>query len=115
MSWTLCTSGAAIYKAGVGVNLDIRLSGAILALWSDEVEGTINAITRKDWITTPASTNTAGIIKELASDMIASKMIVYDMRGYTSRTEAQTMLDFLNNNITRNLKELQDEKNKEKM
>lgn len=115
MSWSLCTSGAAIYKAGANANSDIRISGAILANWSDESEGQINTITRKDWITNTPNVNFTGILSDLVSDMIATKIISYDMSGYTSRLEAQTMLDVLNNNINRNLKALTDEKNKEVM
>ena len=115
MSWTLCTSGAAISKAGTNANSDIKISGAILAEWSNEVEGTINTITRKDWITNKASANFSGALADLASDLIATKIINYDMSGYTSRLEAQTMLDILNNNINKNFKALEDERNKEKM
>jgi len=117
MSWTLCTSGAAISKAGTGVNSDIRISGAILAAWSDQAEGVANAITRKDWIADYAGVkaNFKGILSDLSSDLIATRIVNYDMSGYTSRSEAQTILDVLRDNIIRNIETLKDDKNKEVM
>lgn len=107
MSWTLCTSGAAVAKAGTNANSDIVVSGAILTGWSDEVEGTICMKTRKDWITSYASESTPiqGTISDLASDLIGIKIINYDMAGYL-KGEAQTMLDVLTTNSDTIIKDL---------
>jgi len=117
MSWTLCTSGAAIYKAGTNANSTVVASGSILQEWSDEVEGSIDTLTRKDWVASFASVaaNFKPILTDLASDMIATKIINYDMSGYTSRTEVQTMLDVLHDNIIRNLNELKKQEIQENM
>ncbi len=93
MSWGLCISGQAIRKAGLNANSAITLSGAAMDKWSDESEGFINSETRRDWITNPASANFSGALADIASSHIANKIINYDMSGYTSRIEAQTMLD----------------------
>lgn len=116
MSWTLTTSGAAISKAGANAS-SITSSGAVIAAWSDQAEGSLNSITRKDWIADYAAvgTNFKPILSDIVSDMVAMRIINYDMSGYTSRTEAQTMLDVIRDNINRNLETLKDEKNKEKM
>ena len=114
MAWTLCTSGAAIYKAGLNANSTVVLSGAILAEWSDEVEGTINAITRKDWTSafSGLGANYRAILSDTASDMIATKIINYSIADYTSKAEAQTMLNVLDRNTTRNLEVIKDHNNK---
>jgi hypothetical protein len=110
MSWTLTTSGAAILKAGLNANSSIITSGASLAIWSDEVESTIAGLTKYDWVFNYSNikTNFKFILDDTASGMIAKKIINYDMSGYTSRTEAQTMLDVLTDDINKNITELKD-------
>lgn len=95
MAWTFCTSGAAIAKAGNSVSSTIKASGATLAAWSDEVEATINQDTQYDWIANYATVgaNFVNGLAEVASSLIAIKMIQWDMSGYTSRFEAITMIN----------------------
>ncbi len=115
MAWNMCSSGAAIAKAGANADSTIVASAAILALWSDETEGNINAETRKDWIAIPATTNFAGMLEDISSSLIANKIINYNMSGYTSRAEALTMLN-VNRDIARlGIGIIKDEENKEKM
>ena len=109
MTWVLCTSGAATAKAGANANI----SGALIAEWSNEVEGTINTLTRRDWITNPPTAKFSGALADLASDMIAMKIINFDMGGFTSRLEASTMLDVLRDNSSRILDALKEDKIKE--
>lgn len=117
MSWTLSVSGAAIYKAGKGCDANLRISGAILDKWSDEAEGQICTTTRKDWVSAYGSLNTTlrYILSDAVSDLVAMRMICYSMSGYTSRYEAQTMLDVLRDNYTRCIEQLKLEEVKEKM
>ena len=117
MSWTLSVSGHAIMKAGNGANENLTLSGSVLDTWSDQAEGKLNAMTRKDWVADYAdvSTNFQGILDDTISDMVAMKIINYDMSGYTSRLEAQTMLDVLRDNIAKNIEILKEQKHKEEM
>jgi hypothetical protein len=100
MSWTITTSAACIAKAGLNANSTIIASGATLAKWSDDVEGALNMLTRYDWVANYASvtTNFKPVLSDYVSDKVAMKIIHYDMSGYTSRTEAQTMLDILKDN-----------------
>jgi len=114
MAWTFCLSGSAIVKAGANANSDIVLAGAILDEWSDEVEGAICTITRKDWVADYASitANFKPILADLASDLIAMKMVNYDPGGYT---KPQLILDVLKDNVERNLKSLKDKSDQEVM
>lgn len=117
MAWTLCTSAAAISKAGAGANTTIIASGATLALWSDMAENFLNSISRYDWVTNIASVGAkfSGALAEVSSDMIAKKIINYDMSGYTSRMEATTMIDVLSDNIKQAIEIIRDQKYQEKM
>ena len=117
MSWTLTSSHAAIVKAGKNANTTLIADGASMAILSDQAEGLINTATRKDWVTDYAAvtTNFKPILDDVASDLIAMKIINYDMSGYSSRLEAGTMLDFLSDNSGRSLKILGETENKEVM
>jgi len=120
MSFLYCTSGAAIAKAGAGSNEDFQTSSAFLVklnTFSEQSEGAINTLTRKDWSGAYASLdgNFKQILSDLSSDMIATKIVAYDMGGYTSRLEAQTILDVLDSGIRRNIEILKEEKGREKL
>jgi hypothetical protein len=117
MSWTLSSSGAAIAKAGANANAAIIASTATLALWSDEAEGKLCTLTRKDWIKDYVAITSSfkPILDDTISDMIAQKIIVYDASGYTSRYEAELMLDAIENNVSKNISILNDMSYQEKM
>lgn len=117
MSWTLTTSGACITKAGLNANSAIIISGSALSRWSDEAEGAICSETRRDWVTDYASVkaNFKPILSLACASYVANEIIKYDMSGYTSRQESQTMLDVNIDNYKRAIETLKDDKNKEKM
>lgn len=117
MAWTFCTSGAAISKAGANADSTITASGATLAIWSDEVEDSINGETRYDWTTNYASvgTNYQQALGSVASSMIATNIINYDMANYTSRQEALTMLNVLDRQARLGMAWLKKKENQEKM
>jgi len=98
MSWTLCTSGAAVAKAGTHVNSTIILyagdNKTIMDAWSDEAEGSICAECHSDFITGIATTFLAisGSIADVCSSKIAKKLIAYDTTGYLSR-EADMLMN----------------------
>lgn len=120
MSWTLCTSGAAYGKAGANASSTITTWSTgedYMNEWSDEVEALINSETRYDWVANYASvgTNFQHALSAASSAMIANFIINYDMSGFTSRTEAQTMLDVNSDIYTRALGYLKDKENQEVM
>ncbi len=111
MSWLFCTSGSAIAKAGLNANTNVILSGSIMNAWSDQAEGTICAMTRRDWITgysTTLSVPVAYALNNIASSMIAKQIITYDMSGYTNTQEAFTMLNVHDDIIKAGIKVLED-------
>lgn len=109
MSWTLTTSGAAIAKAGTDANTTVIASNALLASWSDQVEGRIVASTRKNWVGDYASVNTyvKQVLDETASLLIGMEIVGYDTSGYAPN-HAQLMLDRMRDVAFKNLKVLED-------
>ena len=92
MAPTLCTSGQVVLKAGANAPI---LNEAQYDSLIENAESFVNVSTKFDWIASyPSLTSGA---KLLLSDTVASyaaiDLINYDMSGYTSRTEAQVMLD----------------------
>lgn len=110
MSWTFCSSGAAIIKAGVNVNSDIRISGSHLANWSNQAEGDICMRTRRDWLTnySDLSTLIKYALESISSSMIAKQMVSYDLSTYDSLNEALTIINVQDDIIVTNLKVLED-------
>jgi hypothetical protein len=105
---------AIVYKAGDNV---ASSEAIMLAEFCNEAESQVCAITRKDWITDYASVkaNFKPILADATSDLAAMKLISRDMSGYTSRAEAQTMLDVMRDNFVRCIENLKEEAIKEKM
>ena len=77
-----------------------------------EAESLINIATRYNWSDVYATLNddTRGLLKQIAGDLAAIYVINFDMSGFTSRAEAQTMMDILLNNAQRGMSLLRDKK-----
>lgn len=115
MSWTFCTSGAAVAKAGTHANTTATTSGAILSKWSDETEGRIEAECHSDF-TTNYSTLSTGIknaLSDVASSLIANNIVMYDSTGYLAR-EADILLNVNDERASKGIATLKD-KNKQKL
>lgn len=115
MSWNLTTSGAA--KAKAGENYDTSIGAEDLDKFCDDAEGTLNMRTKFDWVTNIASVGAqySGALSDVVSSMVAMDMINYNMSGFTSRAEAQTMLDVQRDKVERGIKELEDANTKTAM
>lgn len=114
MTYTLSTSGAAVRKAGYGVNSTIAVSGAALDNWNAQDEARVNFLTNYDWVGNYSglSSNFVSILDDTVSSMTAIKLISYDTKGYNSADEWTTLLDINYDIVTRNLKTLSEEANK---
>src|SRR3990167_5224216 len=101
MSWTLTTSGAILSRAG----LKATISQGNLVGYSNDAEAVINTATRKDWVAdyTNVTANFKGILNHCASSLAAMDIINFDMSGFSSRAEAETMLDVLRDGVVRDL------------
>lgn len=117
MSYTLSTSEAIIAKMGQNASSLAIVSAALLKKWSDQAEGQVNARTRFDWVAGYSSigANYKPILDDVVSDLAAIKGIEFDMSGYTTIGEAQTMLDVLKDNSREIISDLKETKTKEPM
>ena len=98
MATTMAISGAAVLKAGA--NVSTAVVDANYNSWIEEAEGYLCNLTKYDLITNWASLNAVYklIFTEYVSRYAANEAIKYDMSGYTSRIEAE---DLVNINIFR--------------
>jgi hypothetical protein len=96
MAGTLCLSGAMFYKAGKNVSADIKNETFAVAM-INQAESFINLISRTNWIDNYAGLNIDNklILEEACSNLAAIYAIQYDMSGYTSRMEAEDMINIL--------------------
>jgi len=111
MAWELCTSGAAVRKAGVNANSTISASGAALSDWHDEIASRICDVARYDVVSNFGSLTANGkvIATSVATAFIAQQILNYDPTAYT-KAQIETMLDVLENNITDGLALLREDK-----
>ena len=107
-----CKNANIIARAGSGASATSAAS-----TWTDTVvldaEAVINVMTRKVWAVDAAayaalSAAVKQILMDAAACYCAIYVIMYDMSGYSSRAEAQTMIDVNYNNFIRNIKVLED-------
>lgn len=111
---TFCVSGATLAKAGANVADPLPMidTDYSVDVWITEAESTINVLTRTDYTTSYASLSDAKkkILQDVASSLSAIMAIQYDMSGYTSRVEAEDMINTLRDAALRGLGIIRDEK-----
>ena len=114
MAPTMAISGACILKAGANVSSD--LTGADgETKWNEliaQAESIINVNVRYNFTDAYATLNddVKFILEQTASDIAAIYGIIYDMSGYTSRAEAETMINVLRDRAIYSLSMLRDKK-----
>ena len=93
MTDTLCTSGSVQLKAGANVSSD--LTGANYTTFINQAEAFLSSISKRDCVDDYAglTAETKLILEDGASSYAAVSAVAYDMSGFTSRAEAQTILD----------------------
>lgn len=114
MTTTFATSGACLLKAGANINSAFTGASAD-ANWTsyiNQAESYINTITKINYTDAYAALNddVKKILEDCASNIAGTYAISYDMSGFTTLSEAQTMLDVLNEGIRRDI-DLLKEKN----
>ena len=104
---TYTTSGAVMFKAGANVARidEVNMDFAIL-----NAEGSVDLSSKKDFsgAYSTLSENVKNALDDATSSLAAMQVIGFDMSGYTSRYEAETMLDVLRDGAARNLQLLKD-------
>ena len=106
-----CSGAHVIMKAGYGVNTSISGAEAFTNFFISDAEAYINNVCQYDFTTNyPSLSDKArGVLRECCSNIAAAYQINYDMRGFSSKTEAQTMLNYLWDRAEKCLALLRDE------
>ena len=106
-----CTTAEVERKAGANVSA-VSKAEAYTNDYVTQAESLINSIARYNFSDNYAALNadTKGILKEVASDLAAIYAIQYDMSGFTSRVEAEDMINILRDAALRGLSILRDKK-----
>ena len=116
---TICVSGLALLKAGSGVSTDLTGSGvfgltaqAIIDQWIEEAEAQISLFSRYDWVGNfgSADTNFKPNLVAFVSNLAAIHCVKYNMAGYTSRIEAEDLINVLRDEVLRIGQLLRDQK-----
>ena len=96
-------------KSGSGASATSKAE-AYVNQYMMEAESYINSVCRYNFSDAYASLNndTKGILKECATCMAAINVIQYDMSGYTSRIEAEDMVNILRDAYLRCIQLLRD-------
>lgn len=119
MAGIMTLSGLVIIKAGKGISSDLTGTGAqgmsadtIIVKFINEAESTINAITRYNYTDTYAAldADVKEILAGIASNLAAIHCISYDMSGYTTRIEAEDIINILRDGALRGLSIIRDQK-----
>jgi hypothetical protein len=96
-----------------GANVSASLTDAMHNAWVLQAESSMSVFARKNYSDTYAALNVdvKYIFSDVVSSLVAIQGIMYDMSGYTSRTEAEDMINILRDGILRNMSILRDKKN----
>jgi hypothetical protein len=97
-------------KTGANVSAsytDTMKTAAVL-----QAESMVNCIARVNYSDTYSSLNAdvKGLLNDIVSSFVAIQAISYDMSGYTSRIEAEDMINVLRDGMLRGLSILRDQK-----
>lgn len=102
------------YKAGANASTTSNTE-AYINSYIAQAESTINTVSRFNWSDAYSGLNadTKAILKEAASNLAAIYVITYDMSGFTSRAEAESMITVLRDGAVRAMALLRDQKQKD--
>lgn len=110
MTATFCSTTDVLDRVGANGDAGIIASGGWIERYINAAEQTICTETNIDYLTNYASAGTAlqGTLKICAASHAAKSIINYNMKGYTTRAEAITMLNVNYEDFSRTLKVLKD-------
>lgn len=97
MAFALASSGSIVRAAGANVNSTAAASGTILADLSNQTEAYVNLFCRFNFTGNAATlyTQTSAALELAVAKKAAQGLIRYDMSGYTTRGEAEDMIQHL--------------------
>ena len=103
-------------KAGTKANSTSKATAAT-DVYVLEIESLVNVLTKKNWsdIYSTMNDDVKNILKGITSSLCAIIVIQWDMSGFTSRIEAEDMINILRDSALRDLSIIRDKKNQEFM
>ena len=106
----MTTEGA--IKAKAGANVSSSITDAQYDAWVLHAENTVNIVARYNYSDSFSGLNVdvKYFLGDIVSSLVAINAIAYDMSGYTSRTEAEDMINILRDAALRGLSILRDKK-----
>ena len=112
---TIAVSGACMLKAGAKFNESVFSGANGEQNWNQlilQAESFLACATRHDWSGAYAtlSADAKYILEDVVASLAAIYAIQYDMSGYTTRTEAEDMINILRDGVLRNISLLRDKK-----
>lgn len=101
---TLCTLANAINKAGANAST-ISTNETLVSDYVIQAESFINSATRKNWTDAYSTLNddVKFLLNQITSSLAAIDIITYDMSGYSSRVEAESMINIYREEVNRAL------------
>ena len=110
MAYIMTTEAEIQQKSGVGVNA--AFNTAMMTAAALRAESLVNCIARFNFSDDYAGLNTDVklLLNDIVSSLAAIEAISYDMSGYTSRLEAEDMINILRDGALRGLSILRDKK-----
>ena len=110
MAFTGITATEAEIDQKSGANVSLAFTDTMKTQSLLQAESFLNSETEKNWSDDFGGLNVdvKSIITSYTASWVAMDAINYDMSGFFSRSEAQTMLDVLDNIMNRCLKVLKD-------
>jgi len=108
----MTTESDILAKIGDGAVADTVFTEAIENAAILRAESIVNCTARFNFSDAYAALNAdvKYILSDIVSSLVAIEWISYDMGGYTSRTEAEDMLNFLRDGVLRGLSLIRDKK-----
>lgn len=106
-----CTGSEVAMKAGAGASATAK-GETYLNSYISQAESFINSAARYNFSDAYGSLNadTKGVLKDAASNLAAIYVVTYDMSGYTSRIEAEDIINVLRDAALRDVALLKDKK-----
>ena len=107
---SFCSLSEVQAKAGAQASATSKAAAYVTA-YMRQVEATINVMTRKnwtDWLATTPNEDVRVILADCASNLCAIYVINYDLSGFPSTDDAETVLDVLYNGFIRDIEVLKE-------
>ena len=111
MAYIMTTEAEIEQKSGAGVSATFDTTAMTAS--NLRAESMVNSIARynfSDAVTAGLNADVKGLLSDICSSFVAIEAISYDMSGYSSRIEAEDMINVLRDGMLRNLSILRDKK-----